>query len=165
MLLYSWPILVITVAHNPLQVTWVPVYTNQCKHSWSTVKLPLLKKLWEILVHKVTIYFHFKIRDNNTFWWENPPISNFIQEFLFAQRIVGYCNKENGNMFDIDLHLWQLLYSAKPARVSIPYWTITENDVKKIVQRPVLTGAHSAEKSTCLSPLKPTVLVFQHYLQ
>ena len=27
------PILVITVAHNPLRASRVPLYTNQCKHS------------------------------------------------------------------------------------------------------------------------------------
>ena len=30
---YQFYILVITVAHNPLRATRVPVYTNQCKHS------------------------------------------------------------------------------------------------------------------------------------
>ena len=39
------PILVITVAHNPLRASRVPVYTNQCKHSWSIVKLHILNNL------------------------------------------------------------------------------------------------------------------------
>ena len=38
-------ILVITVAHNPLCASRVPVYTNQWKHSWSIVKLYTLNKL------------------------------------------------------------------------------------------------------------------------
>ena len=64
-------ILVITVAHNPLCASRVPVYTNQCKHSWSIIKLHFLNNL-KGNFSTLGNYVYFKVRDNdNTFWWEN----------------------------------------------------------------------------------------------